>query len=123
MSKRLQGFLLVIGVLLLLAAMVGLAKHKTLNDLLTTRPKLVTVNLREALSIPMALAAKHLTPAEQADFAKRYSAILPQVIHAYANAHHVTVIAVTTLADPNGLDRTDILMQQAIQQTKRGEVS
>lgn len=97
-----------VGVLLLVATF-----------LITSRPKIVVVDLARAIQEPaLRLAHSKLSGDEQGKLIARFTKLLPEVIEAYAASHSCTVVGAHVLASPNHLDITPLMIKETIQRLK-----
>ena len=87
--------------------------------LITSRPKIVVVDLTRAIQEPAArLAHSKLSEAEQGKIIERFTRLFPEVIEAYAKARGCTVVSTHVLASNNSLDITPLMIEQTIQRLK-----
>ena len=87
--------------------------------LITSRPKIVVVDLTRAIQEPAArLAHSKLSEVEQGKIIERFTKLLPEVIDAYAASNNCTVIGAHVFASKNQLDITPLMIEQTIQRLK-----
>lgn len=104
---RQQGTKMMTAVALLLIAVAGIYW--------LIKPQLVVVDMMRAIHVPSAmLAHSTMSGDEQLKLMARYSALLPKIIKAYGDHHHVTVVSTTVFVSHNGLDITSTIIEQTL---------
>ena len=79
------------------------------------RPQLVVVDMMRAIHVPsQMLAHSKISSDEQLKIMSRYSALLPKIIKAYGESHHVTVVSAMVFVSHNGLDVTSTIIEQTL---------
>lgn len=79
------------------------------------QPRLVVVDMMRAIHVPSQLLAhSKMSSDEQLKLMSRYSALLPKIIKAYGDSHHVTVMSATVFVSHNGLDVTSTIIEQTL---------
>jgi len=79
------------------------------------QPRLVVVDMVRAIQVPASMLARSTMPDEkQAKLIARFSTLLPQVIKAYGEAHHVTVVGAHVLVSQGRVDITNTIIQQTL---------
>ena len=83
------------------------------------QPRLVVVDMVRAIQVPSAMLARSsMNETAQAKVIARFSLLLPQVIKAYGEAHHVTVLGAHVLVSQGVVDITNIIIQQTLTRLK-----
>ena len=84
-----------------------------------SQPRLVLVDMVRAIQVPSAMLARStMNDAAQAKAITRFATLLPQVIKAYGEAHHVTVVGAHVLVSQGVVDITNTIIQQTLTRLK-----
>ena len=104
---RQQGPMIMVAAALLLLTVAGL--------FWLHQPRLVVVDMMRAIHVPsQMLAHSKMSSDEQLKLMSRYSALLPKIIKAYGDSHHVTVVSAMVFVSHNGLDVTSTIIEQTL---------
>lgn len=81
---------------------------------------LMVVDMTRAIQMPsMMLAQSKLSQEAQLKIMTRFSALLPEVIKAYGQMHHVTIVSAPVLASDNRDDITNEVVNRTIARMKQ----
>ena len=98
----------VVAVILLVAGVIWMSQ-----------PRLVVVDMVRAIQVPSAMLARSSMPdTKQAALITRFSKLLPDVIKAYGEAHHVTVVGAHVLVSQGAVDITNTIIQETLLRLK-----
>ena len=87
-----------------------------------SQPRLVVVDMMRAIHVPAQMLARSRMPDDkQAKLMARYSTLLPEVMKAYGQTHHVTVMGATVFFSQRHADITNIVIQQTLTRLKSDE--
>ena len=82
--------------------------------------RLVVVDMKRAIEQPALFLSRSTMPeAEQEVLMQRYSSVLPEVIKAYGESHHVMIVAAPIIVSQRDIDITNQMIEQTLERLKQ----